>query len=228
MLFIFSILLLSCNDKNIVGNGDVVTESRSITEFNSVKVEGDFVIHLQQGNNCNVFLKMDKNLLNNTVTNIEGDVLHIKSVLNVLHYSSNDIYIIASKLRHVDLIGNNVVDCVNSINVSSFDINSIGLTELNLKVHANFVSLKLEGSSIINISGVSNRLNVDMLGLGSLNTLSLFSKSVVLNLNGMVSSKVFVSEYFDVDVDGAGVVEYKGNPEIIKEISKNVKFNKLE
>lgn len=220
---VLAISFNSCNVNSIVGSGIIITESRPITEFSEVYVQGDYTLHIKQGNRYKLFLKMDDNLLDNTITEIEGDKLQIISNSSVLRSSAKDIYITVKDLNRIKLVG--AVDLTNSnvFSVNSLSIISEGICNIDLHVHSNIVSLKLSGSSNVKIIGISNNLDVDMAGYGTLNSLGLFCDNVTLNLSGAVSSKVFSKKYLDVDINGAGQVYYKGTPELIIETSRKGK-----
>ena len=221
IFLLLAISFSSCNVNTIVGSGKVITESRPITEFSELYVQGEYTIHVKQGNSYKLFLKMDDNLLDNTSTEIDGDELQIISNSNVLSSRAKDIYITVKKLDRIRLVGS--VDLINSnvFSVNSLSIISEGICNINLHVHSNIVSLNLSGSSNVRIIGISNNLDVDMAGYGTLNSLGLFCDNVTLDLSGAVSSKVFSKNYLDVDINGAGRVYYKGTPELIIESSRN-------
>ncbi|MCK5787933.1 MAG: DUF2807 domain-containing protein [Chlamydiia bacterium] len=218
---LLAISFSSCNVNTIVGSGRVITESRPITEFSDIYVQGDYILHIKQGNSYKLFLKMDDNLLDNTSTEIEGDELQIISNSNVLNSSAKDIYITVKKLDRIKLVGS--VDLTNSniFTVNSLTIISEGVCNLDLHVLSNIVSLNLSGSSKVKLIGVSDYLDVEMAGYGTLNSLGLFCDNVTLELSGAVSSKVFSKNYLDVVINGAGRVYYKGTPELIVESSRN-------
>ena len=220
-IIMLAIALVSCNVNTVIGSGVVITESRPITEFSEVYIQGDYILHFKQGNNYKLFLKMDDNLLDNTITEINGDELRIISNSNVLKSTAKDIYITVKKLDRIKLVGSIVLINPSVFTVNSLKIISEGVSDLDLHIYSNRLSLNLSGSSNVKLIGVSGNLDVEMSGYGNLNSLGLFCNNVALELSGAVSSKVFSKNYLDVDISGAGQVYYKGTPKLNIETSRN-------
>jgi hypothetical protein len=198
----------------IVGSGEVITESRPITEFSELYIQGNYNIHIKQGNNYKLFLKMDDNLLDNTITEINGDELRIISNYEVLNSKAIDIYITVKKLDRIELVGSNTLMNSNIFTVRSLKIISDGTCDLNLHINTSTVSLNLSGNSKAKLIGISAYFDVDISGNGDLNSLGLFSDNVILNMSGLVSSKVFSANFLDVNISGDGQVYFKGTPEL--------------
>jgi len=213
-IILLAIAITSCNVNDIVGSGVVITESRPITEFSELYVQGNYNVHIKQGNNYKLFLKMDDNLLDNTITEINGDELQIISNYEVRNSRAKDIYITVKKLDRIELIGSTTLINSNVFRVKSLKIISEGSCDLDLHVHASTVSLNLSGNSKAKLIGTSAYFDVDISGYGHLNSLGLFSDNVILKLSGSVSSKVFSANYLDVNISGDGQVYYKGTPEL--------------
>ena len=220
-LLAFISILGSCDVDSIVGSGVVATESRPITEFNSIYIEGSYNLNIRQGDSYKLFLKMDDNLLDNTITEIDGDVLHIKNISSVLHSSANDIYVTVKDIDNITLVGSINLSNSNVLTLTNFSVIGAGSCDIDMNIHSNSIFLELAGSSKVNLKGVTHSLDIEMAGYGDFNSLDLYSENVTLNISGAVSSKVFSKDYLDVNISGTGKVFYKGNPVLIKETSRN-------
>lgn len=211
----------SCNVDGIIGSGVVATESRPITEFTSINIEGNYKLNIKQGKTFKLFLKMDNNLLDNTSTEIEGDVLHIYNKSRVSHSSSNEVYVTVKNIDNITMVGSIDLISSNVITIPSLSIVGAGACNIDMNIHSNSITLELAGSNNVNLKGVTHSLDLDMAGYGDFNSLELYSENVSLDLSGAVSSKVSSKDFLDVNISGTGKVYYKGNPELIQETSRN-------
>ncbi len=220
-LLVFITILGSCNIDGIEGSGVVITESRPITEFTSISIGGKYKLNIKQGNNYKLFLKMDDNLLDNIVTEIEGDILYINNISSVKHSNANEIYVTVKNIEKITMVGSIDLISSNVIAVTRLNVVGAGACDIDMNINSNSISLELAGSNSVNLRGITQSLDLDMAGYGDFNSLDLYSESVSLDLSGSISSTVFSKDYLDVDISGTGEVFYKGNPELIKETSRN-------
>ncbi len=78
-LLTFALLATAgCHFPGIHGNGHVVTETRTVSDFTSVEADGGFTITWTKGATA-LQIRTDKNLLNHIETSVEGTKLRLHS-----------------------------------------------------------------------------------------------------------------------------------------------------
>ena len=75
------------------------------------------------------------------------------------------------------------------------------------------------GAGEIALTGKAAVQEVSLSGVGSYNAAGLQSRRCKVVLNGMGKATVWVEEELDASCRGLGVIEYRGNPEVKKNIS---------
>lgn len=218
---VFISVLYSCDGDGIVGSGVVTTESRPITEFNSIYIEGNYKLNIKQGNSFKLFLKMDDNLLDNTSTEIDGGLLYIKNMSSVKKSNAKEIYVTVKNIDNITMVGSIDLIISSVITLPSLSLVSAGSCDIDMNIHSNSLHFELAGSNNVYLKGITHTLDLEMAGYGDFNSLELYSENVSIDISGAVSSKVFSKDYLDVKISGTGKVFYKGNPELIKETSRN-------
>jgi|LGVD01.1.fsa_nt_gb hypothetical protein len=223
-----AIIFTSCNIKGIVGSGIVTTETRPITEFSRIDIEGSYDVIIKQGNSYKLFLKMDDNLLDNTITEINGDKLYIRSTSNVLDSKKSEIYITVKDIDRVAMRGAVNLTTANAFNLNKLSVISSGACDIDLNLYSNALRLNLTGSNNVEVKGSSHSMDIVISGYGDLNTLDYLCENVYLDISGAVFSKVYAKDYLDVNISGAGEVSYKGNPELVKESSGITRISSIK
>lgn len=75
------------------GNGNVVEETRKAGEFNKIKVSRGMNVYISQGDETNIVVKADDNLLDAIETRMEGNTLKITATQNIRRATSKKIFV---------------------------------------------------------------------------------------------------------------------------------------
>ena len=225
LTYFFNVLFLlivtftfdSCKSDGIIGDGFVNTETRPITEFSGLNIGGNFDIELKQGNKFSLFLKMDDNLLDNTITEIKDNILYISSSNKVKLFKEHKIYITVKGIEDIKLFGNINFKLSRLITREYLIVSCDGKSNLDLNLHLNNLYLTAEGNNTIDLKGHIRSLNANLTGLGSFMSLQLYCNNVYLDVSGVIAAEVFAKFFLKVKLDDCGSVIYKGNPTILEE-----------
>ena len=76
---ILTLAMVSCQFNGIKGSGNVTTENRNISGFNSIKVENGMDVVLEQSTETSVTVIADDNVQKHIITTVNGSVLKITS-----------------------------------------------------------------------------------------------------------------------------------------------------
>ena len=77
----------------IQGNRNVVTEDRKVTaDFTAIKVSQGINVYLTQGNDIDISVEADENIIDLLVTEVQGDVLKIYFDKNVSRAKARNVY----------------------------------------------------------------------------------------------------------------------------------------
>ena len=117
--FIAVVTLSSCNFDislgQVDGNGNVVTEERSVADFTKVKGAAGIDVYLTEGTENKVTVEADENLMELIETEVEGGKLRIRAIQNIGRAKAKKVHVTYVNLSSIeassgaDVIGNSVI-----------------------------------------------------------------------------------------------------------------------
>ena len=183
-LFItLSLALHSCIidgwNNGISGNGHVVEETRNVSGFSGVHASTGIDVYLYEGNNFDVKVEADENLMEIILTEVEGKMLVIKTDrVNIRNAKSKKVYVTLPRLTELKI--SSAGDCEGQTPFSCDDlrisISSAG--DLDLEVEAEHIDLDIQSGELVALLGPS--------GCGKTTTLRMIS-----GLDNPTSGEIF-------------------------------------
>ena len=228
---------------NYVYEREIPTE-----EFNELTVAGYFDIFYTQGYDISVVLKAKdithletvKYYYENQVLTIynegENEVVRNRNrnvnvnktfifngqTSNVSIKTSNRLllYITAPSIENIETAGAASINFEPDIYLPSLSFDIAGSSNIILpNINTQKLSFNLAGSSKITMSGTTDLLTIDSAGAGNVNAKDLISIKVIIEAAGAFSGNIYALAEFDVELAGAGKIDYWGNPVVRKEVS---------
>lgn len=213
-IFLLACLFPSC--RNIHGSGNLVTESRNLSNFEAVDVGGIAEVTYVPGDSYLVEVTADDNIIERVETKLKGQTLHIgmKSVANYSDVTVR-VKISAPRLSKVDCSG-----------ASSFSNQGVwrsterlvaegsGASNLELVLDAPQVKLHTSGAASIKASGQTRSTDLGASGSGSISAFDLLSENMKAEASGAGTVKGHASVQLDAHASGAGSVRYRGTPSV--------------
>lgn len=207
--------------KRIKGNGNVVTIERSVGDYDEVAMAGWFDVELVSGNEGELTLKGESNLLEYIKTEVKNGKLVIKVAKGVNLRPSNwksGIYVTVpvESINAVSLSGSGDLVGKTTIRANNFSAAMSGSGDVSLVVEADEVDASLSGSGDINLSGSTTDFTVSVSGSGDIKAYDLEADFVRATVSGSADIRVTANESIDARVSGSGDIHYRGNPKKIK------------
>ena len=201
------LFLASCTKERITGSGPTTTETRSVSNFNKVRVSGSASVHITRGNAFLVQVKGYSNLLPYFETALNGSTLE-------LHYRDG-----------VSVSNNNIEVFITMPEITS--LRSSGSTTADIKgpFDSDVLDVNISGSGNVLIEGaVVNQFRLSVSGSGNLNAFGMVAIRADIDISGNGKTEVTVTDHLNVDISGSAVVYYKGTPTIESDISGSGKL----
>ncbi|SVE00046.1 uncharacterized protein METZ01_LOCUS452900 [marine metagenome] len=176
----------------IEGSGNIISENRRLTHFNSIKVLGSIDVNINYSDDYGCTVVGDDNL----IPYIKTEVIN-----NKLKISINKSYSTSKGL----MVNVNALDYDNISISGSGDIH---ITDFN----NNNLSLNIDGSGNITGNGEVQTLSTIINGSGDIMLRDLKSISTIITINGSGDAKIWASESISANINGSGKIEYYGNP----------------
>ena len=212
--------LASCNGlpQDSKGDGNVVTETRAVTEFTGIQAGGAFAIFIKQGDTYTLSVEADKELLQYISTKVEGKTLKIDLKNSFSHWPKNsgkmNIYITCKTLNNLDFSGAVEVKTQNQLNVPELALDVSGAVEADLNIAVQKLDMVLSGACELTLTGAAASMSMDASGASEVDAYGLASTDVVVYGSGAIEAKVNATGTLKANVSGACDVRYKGTPKV--------------
>jgi hypothetical protein len=190
---------ISHHNKNIVGDGNMISKTVPLKNIQSLDVIGNYKIVINVGKQSALTVTADDNILPNIDINITDNELSVDTKSNVTIFPTlATLSITTPNLKHINLLGNSSLQALN-INTKHFSINSIG-------------------NNNIVLSDKTNNLEIKTIGNSNLQANKLVAHHV--NINSMGDSDIAVNavKALTISMVGKGNIKYSGNPNITKNV----------
>ena len=231
-MLIAGVALLFFNScKKVVGDGPVVTETRTAATFNEIEfsVPGD-VVYID-ADEREIIIEAQRNIINVIETYVSGNELKVRIKDNTSIGSSKGVHITVKgpAVRSLKLSGsgNLSVPGTFAANDAKLRISGSGKMMIN-KIEALNFEVTISGSGNIDIlDGIANEADLNISGSGDLDMVNVISQKMETQTSGSGTMKVNVSDVLDARISGSGDVYYKGTPALNVSISGSGKIIKI-
>lgn len=223
MLFISGALSAQWG-KKIKGNGNVITVERTTADYDHIAISGFFDVELVPGQEGNLTLEGEENILEHITTKVEGNKLVIKVEkgyqLNPSWTKKVSLTVPIEVISSLTLSGSGEITGKKIIKTDHFETTMSGSGDISLDIDAHSVTASMSGSGDMALSGKTRDLNVKISGSGDVEAYGLVAENVEAIVSGSANIKVTATQMIDARVSGSGDIDYRGNPEkVITKVS---------
>lgn len=202
--------------RQVKGNGNVISETRTTTNYESIKISGFFDVDLVAGKEGSITIKGEENILDYIDVEVIDNVLKIGTEkgynFKLSPGKSVHITIPFETINALFLSGSGDITSKNIIKTDTFEANLSGSGNLKLTVDTQNFNMSLTGSGDIDLQGTADKLITSISGSGNIDTTQLKSKIVTVSISGSGNTKVNCSESLHARVSGSGDIVYYGDP----------------
>lgn len=200
--------------KKIKGNGNVVTETRNVSDYSQIAVAGSFDVKLIAGKEGKLIIKGEDNLLEYLITEVKDGKLKIKWEKGININTTKELLVTVpfEDIEAVSLAGSGDVFSEDTIKTDKLKVALAGSGDVKLIINASSISSAVSGSGDIKLMGSTQNLKCAIAGSGDINGYELESNNVEVSIAGSGDIKVNAKENLKARISGSGDVHYKGNP----------------
>jgi hypothetical protein len=245
-LFVVILLLLSgCALAPLRGSGRVVSESRTVSEFEQVEVCCGMQLVLTQGDAVQLTLEADDNILPEIETLVRGGTLTVRfrtnpGWLNLRLSRPIMVHLQMPTIHGVTISGGSGLETerletdrlalefsggsqgrIGALQAANVDLLTSGGGQTTIDtVEVDTLNLEVSGGGRVAIDGgtVTNQ-RVALSGGSHYDGAAVEGESATLDVSGGSEAKVWVTETLAVQASGGSHVDYTGNPTIDQELS---------
>jgi hypothetical protein len=225
----FALLLFaatSCIEEfNIRGNGVEATEERSVSMFNKIRTSGDFDIQIINGDELEVLVTAEENILPYIGTSVSNNTLliDIQGMHNVKNRLPMSVLITVPQLVSVKQSGSGSIT-TDYFSGDEMEFSLSGSGSISADVDADLVVASISGSGWILITGDSKESELFISGSGNIDSSDLTVDNCNAHISGSGNMQVNATKFITAKISGSGNVYYKGNPVTDSNISGSGKL----
>lgn len=214
--------IISCTGtiRLVKGSGDMETEKREVSGFDEILFTGIGNLIIEQGDEESLVVEADDNIIGLIETKVKSDVLHIgfKRGVKIIPTSKIKFYLTVEDLDRIDLTGLGDIDS-DIFETDELELNISGSGDIKFNIEAKNIEINVSGLGNINLSGKVDHHRVQISGSGKYDAEELESNDCEIEISGLGSAIVNVSDNLDIEINGVGNVYYKGSPRVSQHIS---------
>jgi len=213
--------------ETIQGSGNVTSESRNVSDFNEVELQGIGNLTIQQTDSESLTIEAEDNIIPYLTTEVQNNrlTLSVENGVNLRTTKPINYKLTVKDLSDLKLSGSGTID-VENIKTNNLKIDTSGSGDVSANIDTNNLEVVLSGSGDAKMEGKTDSQAVNISGSGSYQAEKLQSKEAKVDINGSGSATLDVSDALDARISGSGSVEYTGDPTVSKQISGSGELRK--
>ncbi len=182
----------------IIGSGNVVTESRTVSGFAGVSLHGVARITIEQTSEETLTITAEDNVIPVLLSNVRDGRLILGPEENIKFETHAEIvyHLHVQNLSSIEINGVIYADAVG-IDTEALDVDILGVSRLTA-------------------SGRAPLQDVFLSGVSTYHAQALASEEITIDGSGVITATVQVSDLLTVRACGVGSIEYIGAPEVLR------------
>ncbi len=201
--------------ETVYGNGNVVSEERTVDDFDGLKVSSGIDVFIKQGSEISLLLEADENLHEVIRTEVVDNTLRIYTDQNIRSARSKKIYLVYKELNSIRVSSAGDVKGENTLQTGKLriDLSSAGDLELDLKADAVYCDVSSSGDA--RLSGTTDLLEADLSSAGDLHAYELIARKCKVSCSSAGDARVYGTEEFELNSSSAGSIYYRGEGNVV-------------
>lgn len=198
--------------KQVRGSGNIITQNKTIGNFNAISVGGAFEVEIKNGPVTEIKLEADDNIIKYVDIHVSGNTLKVKTEgLNNLNNAHLKVFVTAPNISEIKSSGAATVDIKGVLkNNDKINLDASGAANINGEVDAPEIVTEASGAANIDITGRTKNYKANASGSGTVRSSGLMSETTKATASGAGTVHVYSSVSMDANASGAGTVHYKG------------------
>lgn len=201
------------------GEGPVVSQTLILNDFHSFELQGSETVILRQGEEQEVVVEAQQNIINLLETDVRNGRWDIEFEDCIRSYEDVVIYITLPEINTITLSGSGMIKTSDWITADDIELNLLGSGKIDALIDAEEIEAKVTGSGRIELEGGADYGEFRITGSGNVDAYNMPLIDCEVNISGSGKVKTQCSGNLEIDISGSGDVYYRGNPNINSSIS---------
>ena len=214
----FSFNLFDSN--SVKGSGNIVTATRTVSQFDRVSVSGSGHLSIVQGDQEALTIEADDNLLPLIKSEVASGVLKIGPENVNLRPTKTIHYVLQLKSLEALHLSGSLEAEAQSIKTDQLLITISGSGKIQVaSLDTSELNVHVSGSGDIQLAGKVNRQTIQISGSGNYSAADCESQSTAVHISGSGEATIWARLALEAHVSGSGDIKYYGSPQVDTHIS---------
>lgn len=206
--------------KSMIGDGNLVRKEIAIKDhFSAITITGSLNAVIRQGDKPSVTLLADSNLQQYILFDFKEDMLTIRHKHNLHLSGPARVLITVPDLHAIVVEGAAEIHLPDTLFTSHFKLDIRGAAMADLALQCESLYCSISGAGEIKLKGRAVKAETQINGAGKLSGKGMVIQRHDIKVNGAGSAYTFVTDTLAATINGAGLVEYQGNPVVLPKIN---------
>jgi hypothetical protein len=196
---------------------NVVSEERQVSSFHSVVIACNAKVSVTKGPTTSVMIRTDEDVMSAIKTEVKQGVLTISLSKFIPEITTLEVNILMQNINKLENNGNDSLFLTNTIDSDTLELSVNGSGNIKSSLKTNFALLKVNGNGLIEVTGDTENLEINVGLNGEVKALNINSKKSKIIIKGAGKCDLNVSDTLDINVGGFGgngKIVYKGKPKL--------------
>lgn len=227
LMIIGSLLLSACaiTGFNVTrGSGELTTETRAVSEFNRVQIDGAGELIIIQGDTESLEIQAEDNIIDELTSEVRDNTLVLgyrdSFLRNTIIPTERIVYTLTlMDLSEVTINGAADME-IDSLETETFTLNINGAGQISIdELMADNLSVQISGTSSIEVAGQVAEQSITIDGAGNYQAGDLATNITTVDINGLGNATVWATTTLDISIDGGGNLRYYGSPSVTQDVN---------
>lgn len=200
------------------GTGDLVTQDREIADVTAVVLATAGRLTVTTGDEPGLTVTAGEQVIDRLTSEVRDGVLVLDLPGRWVNLGRVDYDLVVPRLDRIAVEGAGDVRG-ELAPTDTFELDIDGAADIDLDgLDLDALTVSIDGTGSVTLTGRVDRQEVRLDGAGHYAAQDLESREAVVGLSGVGDVDVHVTELLDAAIDGAGQIDFRGDPEVTRRI----------
>ena len=191
---------------------DSVTESKTISAFTVLKIQGNFNVVLTPGSGCSLKITAVKDFMPAIDVKNSGTALVISTKPGAVGGAT--LYIGMKEIIQININTTGTISCTKEVKTDDLSLTLEGNIEGSLMLNIKMLTLNTNSAKNIELKGKAKKSNAKLMSEGNVDMSALEVDDLMLDNGCDGDVKIFAHPDLHVKMSGTGTLTYFGKPRV--------------